>query len=117
MKNFFGILLIFLILTGCTTHNEVKEVSVQDTDSELVSTEQPIRAWLKLENEQKNDLVIKVFSEEGLEMKDYQEHFRTVISEMDKGAAHPNNQNVTIQQALENQFKNVQLYIKNADES
>jgi hypothetical protein len=72
------------MLTACTSDSDqAKVMATNSYDADVI--EMPLNEWIKLENTEKNELVIKVLKEAGLELKDYREYFRLVIKELDKG--------------------------------
>lgn len=105
MKKTVLLLFSLFLLTACT--------SQKDVDSNKSIEEQPLSAWIKLDNDEKNTLMIEALNEAGLEKRDWREHFRTVIKALNSAAVKPETRDMPIQQALEIQVKNVRIYSSN----
>ncbi|WP_409250584.1 hypothetical protein V1502_10405 [Bacillus sp. SCS-153A] len=103
---------IMLVLSACsekeTVENseEVTEVSVDSL------SDKPIRDWLGLNTNQKNEIMLEELEKTGLEKNEYLEWYRTAIKEMDKMASNPDFQNETIGSGIKKEVEMVLIYIE-----
>jgi hypothetical protein len=101
------IIFALLLLTSCSSQDNMgKDTPIN---------EQPLSEWVKLENNEKNNLMIEAFKEAGLEKKEWDKYFRMAINEINKAATQQENRNVPIQKALEVQVQNVKALLKNQE--
>ncbi|TYS19858.1 hypothetical protein FZC78_02190 [Rossellomorea vietnamensis] len=126
MKLFKVLILITVItLAACSQENESntdKEVTQEEVVTVMVNNKeialnQPLKDWLSLEAKDKNELVIQVFEEKGLEFNKYRDYFRGIIKELDTAAADPATQNMELNKALDIQFENAQMFVNNQESS
>lgn len=113
---FIGVMFLAAIMIGlsaCSQERETVKNNEEVTEVSIDSlTEKPIRDWLGLETDQKNEIMLEELEKAGLEKNVYLEWYRTAIKEMDKMASNPDFQNETIGSGIKNEVEMVLIYIE-----